>query len=474
MTRLSQCLSALAVVAALQTNAAHAQNVELTADETRALAIELANAGDLAASQSVLDALLARDDRDVTALITAARIATAQNRPADAVALGARAYSASTTDVEAYVAARIVARAHVEQNNDSRAQFWLRRARQYAPDAETAEGVAEDYAFVRNRNPLSLDLSFGIRPSSNINNGSQSREAFLLGLPFALTLSRDAQALSGLAYNLGATARYRLRDSETSATFFDVSIDGTTYTLSQDAKDDLEAEARLEDATGDTPSAEALRDIKGSDYAFVQLSFGLTHRVRLAPDLLPTTLSARIGTSWYGGAPYQDFVDANVGQSLATSDRSRLRLLAGVQKQIAEDSFDDVMSYRFGARYSYVLDRGDLVTFSIDDRISVSDNVERDYTAIRAGVDYDLSEPVYGVRLGFGLSVENRAYDFSRLNAGPRDDLTVDARATAQFSQVEYYGFQPVGTLEISKTSSDNALFDREYISLGFDLRSAF
>ncbi|MBS1304030.1 hypothetical protein [Loktanella sp. SALINAS62] len=454
--------------------AAQAHDAQLSVDQTRALAIDLANAGDLAASQTVLDALLARDARDVTALITAARIALAQNRQDDAVTLGARAYRASQDSVESYVAARLVARAHVEQRNDSRAQLWLRRARQYAPDAETAAGVAEDYAFVRDRNPLSLDLTFGLRPSSNINNGSQSEEAFLLGLPFALTLSRDAQALSGLAYNLGATGRWRFRENATSATFADISIDATTYTLSRDARDDLEAEARAEDASGDIDSAAALRDIEGSDYGFTQLSFGLTHRVQLTPDLLPTTLAARIGTSWYGGDPYQHLIDVSAGQSLATSQRSRLRLTAGAQKQFADDSFDDVTSFRVGATYSYVLNWGDLVAVSVNNRVSQSDNVERDFTALRLGLDYDLTEPVFGVRLAFGVSVENRGYDFSRLNAGPRDDLTVDARVSAQFSQVEYYGFQPVGTLEISRTSSDNALFDREYISLGFDLRSAF
>ncbi|RYH02317.1 hypothetical protein EU805_10740 [Salipiger sp. IMCC34102] len=474
-TALRRLTRAIAVVTALGTfSTGPAQAQDLTLEETRALGAELIAAGALEDARRIVEALLIRDPEDPVALILAARITLAEGDLPQTAELAGRAFAAAEDPEIRFVAARTAARATFELGRYTRSQVWLRRARQLAPDDVEAEAVAEDFRVVRQLNPLSLDLRFGVRPSSNINNGSQSETSFLLGLPFELTLSRDAQALSGLAFELGGTARYRLSQSEVATTFADVSLDTTTYTLSSGARDDLEEAARAQEARGDFDSAAGLRDIDGSDYAFVQLSFGLRHRRILREGLAPTSFNARIGQTWYGGSPYTQFLDTSVGQSVQVDDRSLLRVFAGAQKTFAEDDFDDAFSFRLGGSVDRVLQGGNLLSLGLSGRVSRSDSPEREYDSVTAGVDYLLDAPVLGLGLAFGASVERRDFTFSSLTGGPRTDDTLTLTAEAEIGQVEYYGFRPVAQLEASRTRSDIALFDRDYISLGFDLRSAF
>ena len=158
-------LTAAAVFAAAPFFAT-AQEAELTPDQVRGLAVQLAQAGNPAQAAGLAQALLTRNPNDVGALILLAEI-SADLGDFEAMAdYAARAYALSPDDATTFYTARLTANAHARLEQDTRAQFWLRRARQYAPNAAEAEAVAEDFRFLRQRNPFSYRLRFGLSPSS--------------------------------------------------------------------------------------------------------------------------------------------------------------------------------------------------------------------------------------------------------------------------------------------------------------------
>ena len=86
----------------------------------------------------------------------------------------------------------------------------LQVAPEDVPDAATLEALERDFRIVRGRNPLSVALSFGVAPSSNINGGT-SAETIWLYIPafcgyIPTTPVGDALPLSGLRVNGGDDA----------------------------------------------------------------------------------------------------------------------------------------------------------------------------------------------------------------------------------------------------------------------------
>ena len=453
------------------------QDAGLSAEDMRVLAQQLLAAGRPSDAGQVLNALLARDPRDAAALILGAQAALNQNQPEAAIDLAVRGFRAAPDDTARYVAARLAALGHAGLGQDTRAQFWLRRARQTAPDAESAESVAQDYAFLRDRNPLAFQLQFGVAPSNNINNGSRS-ETVTIG-PFVTVLSESAKPLSGLQFNAGATLSYRISETPRSQVLLGFDVSTTTYALTQRSKDALQRDidAALFDAD-DLPR-------RGSDFAYTEASVSLTERVILREGWQPTTLTQQVGRSWYGGDPYQIFVSLSAAQTFALAPGERLRVDVFARHNYADQPdrfdasgeairYDDVTNYGAGLGYSRALDNGNVASVSLARRISKSDNSSNDFGSWRIGTGLDLGQPVMNVRFGFGAQFEERKYDRSFFTSGIRRDRTVTGQVSAVFDGVEYYGFSPVVTLSAGRTFSKAERFDTDFANLGVDLRSAF
>jgi len=236
----------------------------------------LIGSGQLTAAREIALAALRAAPDNPRFMLSLARTET----HASAIALGRKAYRTTNDPQIKFYAAQTVAQAHTGAGSLTRAQLWLRRARQFAPNAEIAERVAQDFGKLRAQNPWSTSLSFGITPTSNINNGSANSEFVLPGLPLILTISGDGRPLSGIQVSGGADVRYRVLTSENSATFLTASANALTYTLSQSAR-------------AQAPSA------KGSDYSYGVLSFGVSHRHILAKGANPTEFALRNSRTWY-------------------------------------------------------------------------------------------------------------------------------------------------------------------------------
>ena len=475
---------------------ATAQEADLTPDQVRGLAVELAQSGNPTQAAGLAQALLARDPNDLGALILLAEISADLGDFAAMADYAARAYALSPDDATTFYTARLTANAYARLEQDTRAQFWLRRARQYAPNAAEAEAVAEDFRFLRQRNPFSYRLRFGLSPSSNINNGSASEttEIFFLGQVFESPLDNEARALSGLEVSASATLTYRLSESQDHLTTARADFSGRTYALSRSARDGLQEDfdnrragelalcANLGIAAADCDSnVDPVQT--GSDFSDASLSFGLDHAQRFDNGWPALRTSVEIGQSWYGGAAYTRFASLSLQQTVPLSEISALGLSFGYTRTRYLDDPDNEDGSRpnsdaltaLSVSYSRVLPSEDILRFTLGGRDSASEFTNRDYRAYSLGVSYEPQDPIFGINFGFGLNVEDRRYDVSALaGGGARNDTITSARITAQLSQFEYYGFQPVVTLDASRARSNIDLFDRDSVAVGFDLVSSF
>ncbi|UWR00475.1 hypothetical protein K3729_06790 [Rhodobacteraceae bacterium S2214] len=455
--QLGRRVCAAIVAATLSVSPAVSQQVQLTAGQVQQIALAALQQGDARVAAQAANALLERDPQNAGALILRTEAALLAEDFAGAVEFGSRAHWNAATANQRFSAARLVAFAHVEQENYTRSQAWLRLARQDAPNDQAREAVARDFRAVRSRNPLSVNLRFGITPSTNVNNGSSSEttDLFDLGLPFVL--NGDARALSGWEASASANLRYRAHTNETSATFLDLGFSGRTYWLTENAKD------------------QAGEGVTGSDFSNATLSLGATHRFILSPDMQPTSATLSFGQSWYGGDANARFVTASASQSWKLSDRDTILLSGFAQKQTSLEDSDPVMTYNLQTVWARDLaDYGNLAV-SIAVRDSQSNNRDADYDSARVGINYDFPEPLFGVQIGTTFSYEARDFEASRFSPlFGRDETIKSASVRAVFTDIEYLGFQPVVNIERTVQESSIDLFDREFTNFGFDITSSF
>ncbi len=448
---LAASLSLFAAPAAAQ------EEARVTPGVLRAASLVLLRDGEPLQALEIANLLLQRDPRDVNALLVASQAAFALQDPAAAASYARRAYWASSGGETSYTAARLTANALAQEGKDTRSQIWLRRARQYAPNEAASEAVARDFQTLRQRNPWNTSLNFAITPSSNINNGTLNQTAQVLGFPFTFDLSSDAQPLSGLQISGGFNTRYRILASETSALFFDIDAFGRTYVLSS------EAEA-------------AAPDVKGSDFSDASAGLGLTYRTILNDGWAPTQAGIRFGQSWYSGERYTNTVDINLSQPIALGPRDRLTFTLSSQVRENEDNSPWVRTRRIRTNWNHQFENAGSLGFSVSLTEAQSDSIESDYDGYGLGVSYAFGQSFGGIALSGALDFDEKDYGANiHQPTIDRVDETVRLRLFARMTEVEFYGFQPVITLDARRTSSNVTFYDdRDSYNFGFDLRSSF
>ena len=452
----------------------------LTPQQFFDVGVTMMRAGRPQDAANVADALLARAPNDPSALILRAEAAINLRDYASAVEFARAAYRATENKNQKFAAARLVALAHSQSENDTLAQLWLRRARQYAPDATAARSIAEDYQFLRDRNPWSMQLRFGATPSSNINNGSAKSSSFLYGLPFELQLGGSARALSGIEISGGFDTRYRLSQSNNAITFLTASADARSYVLSQTAQDYLQDEydeAVVQCAVKSDPAA-CIANISpietGSDFADSSIGFGLHHRRILTEGGRPTDFHLDFNQMWYSGDAYSRSLRAQVSHSWQIAESDYLLGLVSAERITFAEDRDEINGTRILARWTHQFENNNSFSFGVDvnKRQSVDDSSA--YDAVTYSADYNIAKPLYGMRFGFGVNYEERDYAYFGLAAGARNDRAIGADLSVELTEVEFYGFRPVARLSARRNESSLNLFDRDYTNLGFDLRSSF
>lgn len=444
-----------AIVTTAQVFAQDVEPTRLSLNDAPQAVEKLIGGGQLSAAREIALAAVRADPENPLFMLSLARTETRLGNFASAIALGRKAYRASDNPQIKFYAAQTVAQAHTSAGNLSRAQLWLRLARQFSPNAEIASRIAQDYGKLRALNPWSTSLNFGVTPSSNINNGSASTSSQLFGLPLDFVLSGDARALSGLQISGGTDIRYRLLTTENSATFLTASAFAQTYTLSQSARTQAP-------------------DVEGSDYAYGSLSFGVTHRQVLAQGANPTEFSLRNSRTWFGMEPYTRSIDGSISHTWNLGEADRLAMRAFAQKTVYFDGTPSAVGHGISGNWTHVLQSKDSFTLGVALRDNQSLARDADYRSVTYSAGYDLAKPVADMRFGFGADYETRDFASSAYAPGPRDDRSLGLNVSVNFANIEFYGFQPVIKFEARRNESSIDLFDRDYSSVAFDLRSSF
>lgn len=443
-----------------------AQETRIPLNMAPATVEQLLAQGQFEAARTIALSAVSAKPTDPIFLISLARAEMRLGQFSDAARSGRLAWKHAASDNLRFAAARTVAIALFEDSNFTRAQFWLRRAREFAPDAANAEQIAREFRNVSAINPWSTNLRFSVSPSSNINNGSANATSFLFGFPFEAGLSGDARALSGLHVSAGIDTRYRIQASETAATFLTLSVSANAYSLSNSAR-------------------RQAPNVKASDFSTEQLSYGINHRRILREGLRPTEFNLQVGRNWYGGDLSSSSIEGFVRHSWDLSPTDALTFSASRQKstqyQLVRRANEPqtrrlVPSYTsaIAGQWTHTRDNQDRYSLGITLRESTSIAGDSEYTSVAYDVSYDFAKPFNGMRFGFGASTETRMYDYSVYAEGPREDTSATVRMSVNFAEIEYYGFQPVINVDARRNESSVALFDRDFMSVGLDLRSSF
>jgi hypothetical protein len=466
----------------------------------RGLSVGLIEEGRLAEAVALTDALIARDPSDSTALILRARVALATGDSQGAIALASRAFRASERDDARYAAARIAARGHAALRQDTRAQWWLRRAGNVAPDEAAERSVAAEFRALRQRNPLAISLQFGISPSSNVNGGSDN-DVIIIG-DFTLENSPDARPLSGLQFEGGVNLSYRLNQTERSATLLDLSIQGRTYALSEESKRRIR-EYRQDAIDSGKPKDQIPPLVRGSDFSDVVASIGFSHRWLPENARGPWSLSGTLGQTWYDGAPYVSFSQLALSKTTRFEGGRRLDLSGFFERQdrpyelrfpkepppepgqrvVFETVKREGQLFALGGRGRLSWTRPDRNEISVtagfrDTLNDIEDLTDVAFDSVSVGATYQFAEPVFSVKLGFGADLEYRFFARTKLvdtdAFGSREDWRGNLRLIVGLPQYSYYGFEPQVIFRASRTASNAPRIDSRSLSIDFGIVSSF
>lgn len=433
-----------------------AQTSELTPQQMRQLAAEAVVNGNPTLGYSLAGALLQRNPNDVDALVIRARAARDMGRTDDALKTARRATEQATTQSEKFGASMVMAQALSTSGAQTRAQFWLRRAAQIAPNQEFKDVAVRDFRYVQRTNPWSTELSFSTSPSSNINNGSARSTTKLFDLPFEFQLSGTARALSGVEHSGHIATRYRLSENAREQNDVLLRLGHRTYTMSEEAK--LLA-----------PRA------KGSDFAFSSASLSYIRRGFTGPgNKLPNQFELTGGRTWYAHDPFMQFARVSFTQNYVFSPGSFVFAGASRELQRSLSTRQDLDSWGLNTGVRMTLPNRDQLTLVLSGKKSNSIDSNLDYTQVTVSARYALGQPILGARVDFGISASQKKHELSRFTAAGRLDKEISVDVTALITQIQYFGFSPSVTLSARRNNSNIGLYETRDLGLQVGIQSAF
>lgn len=443
---------ALAFGLALLGGAVQSEPVALTPEQMRLFGQEALIRGYADQALSIAAALLRRDPGDVAALVLKAQALRIKGDLPASEAVARRAWGLAVTPGNRYAAALALAQALSLQDRRIRAQFWLRQAIQTAPNAAARRQALDDFAYVRDQNPLSLQFDATIRPSNNVNGGARSPLFEFMGIPFIL--SGDALALSGLTYGLGVSGSYRLSDDGTASSALTFGLSHQSVVLS--------AEAQVQ-----------APDARNADYALSQAEIGWQWERDSGNG--PVTLEVSLGQSWYGGADLAQSLGAGVSLTRRMAGDTSLTLSADVTRQDRLDRpVASSLDGEIGVRLATAGPGGDRWQVGLDLGITRSEDITVDHREAGLSLGWQAARPVAGVGLGASLSARLSDFDASPYAADGRHDRRLSASLTAELRKLTYLGYSPVLSLDYARARSNISLYDTEAFGLSLRLQSRF
>lgn len=430
-----------------------AAQVTLDIASARHLAAVLLRDGQPLAAREVLRTLLRANPDDPRLLINLSQAERALGENTAAIAAGRRAFALARDDEEHHVAARVTAQALSSDDRRTAAQFWLRRAAQYAPSDAALARTRRDYEYVAARNPWSFNLDFAATPTDNINGAPTTNTFTLGGLTF---IDPTAKPISGLQLRYGVQVAYRLPATQTRQSELNLRYQAVRTVLGPEA-------------SSIAPTLEA------GDLAFDALDLGWSAKF-LRPDG-QSQIDARLAAFAHlaAGDLHETGLRGTVGYSWPIGDASQIRIAASAEQRFRQDDpTRDALVLGFDASFAHQLENGDRARIALHyaDTTSTSPSVARDVLGLELG--YDFAESVLGSAIGLSASWDVAHYDSPVYSADPRRDDKVTLGANALLSEFSYYGFAPVINLDYTRNYSNVSAFDSETFALGFGFRSTF
>ena len=430
---------------------AQTTSMTLTPAEMQFTAFGALEGGQPARALALAEALLVRAADDAIALRIAGQAALEIGQSDVAIRHG-RTLFQTTDDADVrFFAARLVALAHAQTDNYTRSQIWLRRARQASPDAATGDAIAQDYAVMRQRNPLNINLEFGVQPSSNVNNGS-SEDVFdfvVFGTVIALPLPPSLQDLSG--YELTGSARFSYRLGQTPNSFTAVSFGLETSQVILSPQ-----------------SRQKVPDFDTSRLTFWRISTGLDHTWAVGVASQPATVSFNQAFTIYDGEVFASELQLALARRWRVSERDVVSGTLSVGQTHYRKSGFSANLWSVGVDWRRVLENGDQIVLSGDVGRSYSDAERYANSWQTIGASYDFG--TVADRFDLAISGDHTWRAFGSARTDERSVLTI----AVGLPDLELYGFTPVMTFDARQNQSTSSANQTEAIAADLSFRSSF
>lgn len=422
-------------------------------------------AGEDAAAVRIAQSVVDQDPNSFDALLILALAHLELEQTDDAIAAGTRAFRAARNDAQRVQAARLVAGAHTAERQFTRAEFWLRRAANNARSDAEAEAVVREYIAIVEENPLSLALTASVAPTDNINNGTETEIIDFEGVPdiFDGRVNESDRSLSGIGYSAGISLRYDLHESEKQSVFLRGNASGSTYTLSQEAKDLLAS----------SPS-ETEQALDGNDFSTAVASLGLTMNDTKLSPLGQLTFRLDTGTYWDGGTRILDYKGIGLTQTVPVDNQSQWSFGIYLQDQTARiASIIGAEIQDHSVSYGYLFENRNRMQFGFTYRYSDA-GFENIYDEYRFGLGGALAKPVFGTRLSGRLQIGTRSYDEFTTTLDGRRDRFASFTGNATLTQISYFGFSPGISISASRNYSTAEENTSSTFQVLFGIESSF
>ncbi|MEZ5796817.1 MAG: hypothetical protein R3D63_04580 [Paracoccaceae bacterium] len=414
-------------------------------------------AGQVELARMLALAVLDGDSRDPTALAVLAAVGLATHEPEAAREVAGRSFGEAADDRGRFTAARLAARASVDLEEFGVAKYWLRRAVQVAPDEAAKAATVRDFLAVRALSPLRLDFGLSIKPSDNVNQGSEDSLLTVDGNPTWFYFDPSSLALPGVEATANLALRYRIASDAGATTEIGFRGSHRAVALSDEAK-------------ALAPGA------KGEDFATSAFDLFVQQRRELSPEMVLIG-GLTFGKTWLAGMPYADRarMELALGTRHGANDQSRLGL--SVERQWLESGRPQATSVSLDAGWQHRLAGGDLVALRLEMGQTVSDDPNQENRKLGASLRYALADPVAGATVSAALNVTARDYPvfFNGIfNDTGREDLSVSMNIDLALPRLGAFGFEPVVSLEASRTESNVSRYSGEAVGIGLRIQSSF
>ena len=431
-----------------------AATIDATMNGDRRAAETALATGDPSLSIRLAQTILKMNANDYQALLIVSLASTQLGQHQAAATAARKAFHATSDGGQKFQAARITGAAYFNASQFTRAEWWLRRAANYAQSEIDLTLAKQEFNQIRQRNPLSVNLSFSVTPSNNINGGSED-EFFSLD-EYVFQFRPDARALSGIEYSGDVDLTYRISQSPIQITSVGTYLFGRTYSLS-------------------SASQATVPDVSGSDYSLTLAEASVKHRRFLIEGFGPTGVSAHVGQIWYGGDPLWRYQRLALSQDFVVDQKSSATISTFVEKQDALDGIQpDTKVYDLQGVYAHRLQNQDVMKVSLGYRYNDADQETYTFKDYRTSLTYNFEQPILNSRFSVSISGGHKRFDQFSLALDGRRDKYVSVGATAILEKISYWGFSPSISVSATKTNSSVSRFSNTQFQSKFGIRSNF